>query len=319
MSVTVLTTSPGFGRVGNLPDRLTAAGFHLVRCGQDDQADHLARADFLIAGLPAVTAETLAAAPRLQGVLKHGVGLDTIDLAACTARGVPVTNTPGANAVAVAELALAHVFALSRNLINGHASVTSGSWDRRFGREVQGATLGIVGFGMIGRTLAAKATALGMNVLASDPFADPAQAAAVGVTLLPLPDLLEQSDHVSLHVFGGPATTGLIGAAELARMKPGATILNLSRGEVLDLDALQEALTSGTLGGAAIDAYTVEPPDRRHPIFANPKVIFSPHSGADTEGALIRMGQMVIDDIETLLGGGRPARTVNPEVWSPAP
>lgn len=315
----IVTTSPGFGRAGNLPERLASTGWQLVRCGPDEQAAGLFGADFLIAGLPGVTAAMLAAAPRLRGVLKHGVGLDTIDLAACTARGIPVTNTPGANAVAVAELALAHMFALSRNLIAGHASVTSGGWDRRFGREVQGATLGIVGFGAIGRTLAAKAAALGVRVVASDPFADPVQAAAIGVTVLPLPDLLAQSDHVSLHVFGGPSTEGLIGAAELARMKPGATILNLSRGGVLDLDALHDALTCGTLGGAAIDAYPVEPPDRSHPIFAHPKVIFSPHSGADTEEAQIRMGHMVMDDIETLLSGGQPRRTLNPEVWSPAP
>ena len=118
-----------------------------------------------------------------------------------------------------------------------------------------------------------------------------------------------------MHVIGGPATTGLIGPVELALMKPGATILNLSRGEVLDLDALHRALDEGQLSGAAIDAFVTEPPDRAHPIFANPRVTFSPHSGADTTGALIRMGQMVIDDIATLLAGGHPVRTVNPAAF----
>jgi D-3-phosphoglycerate dehydrogenase / 2-oxoglutarate reductase len=312
---TLVTTSPGFGRGGNLPDRLDQSGWQLIRCTGADIAAHLPRADFLVAGLPAVTAETLAAAPRLRAVLKHGVGLDTIDLGACTARGVPVMNTPGANSIAVAELALAQIFALSRNLISGHASITSGGWDRRIGREVAGATLGIVGFGTIGRLLAVKALALGMTVVATDPFADVALAKALGVPLLPLPDLLTRVDHLSLHVTGGPATAGMIGAGELAQMRPRATILNLSRGEVLDLTALHDALSCGQLSGAAIDAYTVEPPDRTHPIFANPHVIFSPHSGADTEGALIRMGQMVLDDITSLLGGGQPSRTVNPAVY----
>ena len=151
----LVSTSPGFGRAGNLPDRLAAAGWHLVQCTGESLAAHLPDAEFLIAGLPAVTADTIAAAPRLRAVLKHGVGLDAIDIAACTARGIAVTNTPGANALAVAEMALAHIFALSRNLVSGHVSLTNGGWDRRIGREVAGATLGIVGFGAIGRVACA--------------------------------------------------------------------------------------------------------------------------------------------------------------------
>lgn len=315
MTITVVTASPGFGTAGDLPDRLAATGWNLIRCSEKDQGRYLPQADFLVAGLPVVNTATLDAAPHLRAVLKHGVGLDSVDVPACTARGLPVTNTPAANAVAVAELALAHILALSRNLIAGHASVVSGGWDRRIGREVQGTALGIVGFGAIGRTLAEKARALGMVVLASDPFADAAQAESMGIRLVTLPELLASSDHVSLHVFGGPSTAGLIGAVELALMKPDATILNLSRGEVLDIDALADALKRGRLSGAALDAYTVEPPDRSHPIFADPRVIFSPHSGADTAGSLIRMGHMVIDDIETLVAGGRPHRIVNPAAF----
>lgn len=312
---TVVTTSPGFGRAGDLPARLAATGWTLIRCDAQSVARHLPEAEFLVAGLPRVTAETLAAAPKLRAVLKHGVGLDTIDLPACTARGVAVLNTPGANAVAVAELALTAIFALSRNVLSAHAAITTGGWDRRIGREIEGATLGIVGFGAIGRTLARKARALGMRVLATDPFPDRAFASEIGVGLVSLPELLAASDHVSLHVFGGADTAALIGAAELAQMKPTATLLNLARGEVVDLDALCEALDEDRLAGAAIDAYSVEPPDRAHPIFRQPKVLFSPHSGADTEGALVRMGGMVIDDIATLLAGGHPARTVNPDAF----
>jgi D-3-phosphoglycerate dehydrogenase len=315
MSVTVLTTSAVFGTAGNLPARIAALGLRLIRSANADQAAHLPEADFLIAGMARVDAAALDLAPRLRGVLRHGSGTSTVDIAACTARGVPVTNTPGANALAVAELALAHIFALSRNLVPAHRAIVSGGWDRRIGREVQGATLAIIGFGATGRLLAEKATALGMRVLVNSRRPDPAAAARLGVTELPLDQALAQADHVSLHVSGGAETAGLIGAVELARMKPGATILNLARGEVLDLDALAAALARGHLSGAALDAYETEPPDRRHPVFADPRVIFSPHSGGDTEGALIRIGHMVLDDIETLLAGGQPARTINPDVF----
>jgi D-3-phosphoglycerate dehydrogenase len=315
VSVKVVTTSPGFGKAGDLPTRIAEAGWSFHRTDAAGLDAHLADMDFLVAGLPRVTAELIDRAPRLKAVLKHGVGLDSIDVSACTARGIPVLSTPGANAIAVAELALAAIFALSRNLVAGHLSVTSGGWDRRPGREVEGATLGIVGFGAIGKTLARKARALEMRVLATDPYPDTAFAEKLGVSLVPLEALLVDSDFVSLHVFGGAGNAALIGAAQLAAMRPGACLLNLARGEVVDLDALAVSLASGHLGGAAIDAYVTEPPDTAHPIFRDPRVIFSPHSGADTEGSLIRMGGMVIDDIAEILAGHRPTRVVNPEAF----
>lgn len=312
----LVTTSPGFGKVGDLPDRLATAGLKLLRCTEADIWAHLPQAEFLVAGLPAVTAAMLEAAPRLRAVMKHGVGLDAIDVAACTARGIPVTATPGANALAVAELALAQIFALSRQIVPSHAGIVAGRWERQVAREVEGATLGIVGFGRIGQILAYKAGALGMKVLANDPFANSAQTT---VPLVPLADLLTRADHVSLHVPGGASTVNLIGSAEIALMQPTACVLNFARGDVLDLAALDAALNEGRLWGAAIDAYSVEPPDRSEPIFKNPRVIFTPHSGADTSGAFLRMGQMILDDITTLLAGGRPARTANPSVYEDAP
>lgn len=311
MSVTILTTSPGFGRAGNLSERMRTNGWNLIRSAEDDIDRHLAEADFIVAGLPKVDGETLRKAPRLKAVLKHGVGLDSIDVEACSAQGIPVLNTPGANAVAVAELALAGLFALSRNLVNGHLSVTSGGWDRRPGREIEGTTLGIVGFGKIGRTLAIKARALGMRVLATDLYPDHEFAARIGVDLVSMEDLLTGSDFISLHVFGGRDNAALIAEKELAAMKPGAMLLNLARGEILDLDALHQSIRAGHIAGAAIDAYTIEPPDISHPLFRDPRVLFSPHSGADTDGALIRMGTMVVDDIEALLRGELPERAVN--------
>lgn len=307
----ILTTSPGFGRAGPVADAIAAEGWELVRCTEGPdmaEKDHLGRADYLVAGLPPVTEGTLRQGRSLKGVLKHGVGIDNIDIAACSAAGVPVSNTPGANADAVAELAIGLIFALARNIVAGHDVVTSGRWERRQGRQVGGKVLGIVGFGNIGRRLAKLGSGLGMQVIAADPFAE---AARLQVGILPLEALLARADFVSLHVFGGAENAALIDAGMLARMKPGACLLNLARGEVVDLDAVAAALESGHLGGVAIDAYTVEPPDIAHPVFAHPRAIFTPHSGADTQEAMENTGMMVVEDIRTLLAGRMPSRCLN--------
>lgn len=154
-----------------------------------------------------------------------------------------------------------------------------------------------------------------MAVAATDPYPDRAFAAANGVTLVALDELLARSDYVSLHVAGDAR---LMDGARIAAMKPGACLLNLARGDVADLGALNAALDSGQLAGAAIDAYAQEPPDTTHAIFRNPKVVFMPHSGGDTAEAIERVGLMNIEDMETLLAGGRPARTLNPEAFGVA-
>lgn len=309
----VVTTSPGFGRHGSVPGRLAAAGWELVHClDAAELPNRLPTADFLVVGLLPVTAAHLAAAPHLRAVLKHGVGIDNIDVAACTARGLPVMNAPAANAEAVAELALGLMFALARAIPAGHASVTAGRWRRPIGREIGGKTLGIVGFGNIGRRLALRAAGLGMTVVAHDPFPDRAFAEANNVELLDLDALLARADYVSLHVAG---TATLLDAPRIAAMKPGARVLNLARGEVAELDALHAALASGHLAGVAIDAYAQEPPDVTHPLFAHPNAVFTPHSGADTQEALERVGLMTIEGIEAVLAGERPVRVVNPEIY----
>ncbi|RHZ95491.1 hydroxyacid dehydrogenase [Cereibacter sphaeroides] len=308
----VLTTSPGFGRHGRVPARIEAEGWTFLRAADAAEMEaHLPEADYLVVGLVPVTAEVLAKGPRLKGVLKHGVGVDNIDIPACTAAGLPVTNTPAANAEAVAELAMGLMFAMARFIPQGHASVTSGGWDRRIGTQLGGKVLGIVGLGNIGKRLARLARGLGMEVLATDRVEDPAFARDCGVTYLPLEELLARADYVSLHVFGGAGNAALIDDRALARLKPGARLVNLARGEVVDLDAVARALESGQLGGVAIDAYVTEPPDVSHPVFAHPNAVFTPHSGADTLEALENVGLMVIEDIRTLIAGGRPARCLN--------
>lgn len=312
----VVTTSPGFGKHGRVPDLIEQNGWDLVRCVNTSLpdgglSDQIGRANFLVVGLVPVTSDTLTGATQLRGILKHGVGVDNIDIPACTNAGLPVTNTPGANADAVAELAMGMMFALARNIPQGHASVTSGGWDRKVGTQLGGKVLGIVGLGNIGRRLALLARGIGMQVIATDPYADAEFARANQIGIVPLDDLLAQADYVSLHVFGGKDNAALIKAETLALMKPTACLMNLARGEVVDLDAVAAALTADRLGGIAIDAYTVEPPDIAHPVFHHPRAIFTPHSGADTKEAVENMGLMVVEDIETLLAGGMPARCLN--------
>ncbi|MCX8997335.1 phosphoglycerate dehydrogenase [Rhizobiaceae bacterium BDR2-2] len=316
----LLTTSPGFGRHGRVPARLAELGWELIRCTDTARpdggvSDHIARADYLVVGLVPVTEATLSQAGRLKAVLKHGVGVDNIDIPACTARGIPVANTPGANADAVAELALGLMFSMARAIPASHIGIVSGGWNRQVGSQIGGKILGILGLGNIGRALALKAKALGMTVIATDPYADRAFAEAHSIGIVDLPELLARSHYLSLHVFGGADNAALIDASALSKMKPGARLLNLARGEVTDIDAVYDALQSGQLGGAAFDAYTVEPPDRSHPIFTHPKAVFMPHSGADTVEAVENVGLMNIADIETLIAGGRPARVLNPEVF----
>jgi len=312
----VLTTSPGFGKHGRVPDLIAEKGWELIRCADTSKADggvseYIARADYLVVGLVPVTQQTALQGTRLKGVLKHGVGVDNIDIPACTAAGLPVCNTPGANADAVAELAVGFMFALARNMAAGHNSVVSGGWNRQVGTQLGGKTLGIVGLGNIGKRLAKLARGLGMQVIATDPYADAAFASEWQVELTDLDNVLARSDYVSLHVFGGAENTALINVDKLALMKPTACLMNLARGEVVDLDAIAEALGSGHLGGVAIDAYVTEPPDTSHPVFAHPRAIFMPHSGADTKEAVENMGLMVIEDIETLIDGRIPTRCLN--------
>ncbi len=312
----VVTTSPGFAKQGPVADLIAEKGWELIRCADPSLPDggvfaHIGKADYLVVGLVPVTKETLEGAGNLKAVLKHGVGVDNIDVSACTAAGLPVCNTPAANADAVAELAVGLMFAMARSIPQGHTSVISGGWDRRVGSQVGGKTLGIVGLGNIGKRLAKLARGLGMSVVANDMYPDEDFAREHGVTMMSLDEVLAVSDYVSLHVFGGKENTALMNRTTIGQMKPGARLINLARGEVADLDAVVEALESGQLGGVAIDAYVTEPPSIDHPVFSHPNAVFTPHSGADTREAVQNVGKMVIEDISTFIKGGMPARCLN--------
>ncbi len=324
----IISTSPVFGTVGAVPERLAQKGWQVEALVpppgqgalsfediQDRMLEKAGEAEFLIVGLAPVDAKFIARAGKLKGIFKHGVGLDNIDMVAASAYKIPVLNTPGANSNAVAELVLGGMIAFCRQIINCHQSVAGGGWQRYVGTEIEGKTLGVIGFGSIGRLLGQKARALGLRVLASDIAPDLAFAQKHGIEITGIDELLKASDFVSLHAFGGPGNSDLIGPKQLALMKPTACLLNLARGELVDLDALSRALYANKLGGAIIDAYKNEPPDRRHPLFRHPRAVCLPHSGGDTKEAQERVGLFIVEDMQSLLDGQRPARVANKEIY----
>lgn len=320
MSAFIVTTSPAFGKIGKVPEAIAKRSWQLVRCIDSGIPDsgvlqYIDDMEILVVGLIPATSEIINQATKLKAILKHGVGVDNIDIPAATSRGIPVINAPGTNANAVAELATGIMFSLARSIPMVHREVVSGGWRRHVGSEIAGKTLGIVGLGNIGKSLSLKARALGMDVIASELNPDRDFAATHQIRLVSLNELLAEADYVSLHVFGGKDNTNLISARELGLMKKSACIMNFARGEILDLDALARALEQKQLLGAAIDAYVVEPPDRNHPIFSLPNVIFTPHSGADTTESVERMGLMNVADIDLVLAGEKSPRTLNTEIY----
>jgi len=272
--------------------------------------DRLAEADALIVRSQVrVDAEALAAGRRLVVVGRAGTGVDNIDLDAATRAGVTVVNAPAANTIAAAEHTLALIYGLARHVPAADASLRAGEWRRTdfVGRELRGRTLGIVGLGRIGLTVAARARAMEMDLLGHDPFVSAELAAQHGIALVSLAELLPRSDVVTVHVPLTHATRGLIGAAELAQVKPGALLINVARGGVVDEEALADALAGGRLGGAAVDVFDTEPPAADNPLRSAPNTVLTPHLGASTTEAQARAATDTVAQVLDVLAG-RPAR-----------
>lgn len=269
-------------------------------------ADALARelgdADGLLAGVDELTAAVFEAAPRLRVVARYGVGIDRVDLAAAARHDVTVTVTPGANANAVAELTIALLFALARPLGEGRDRVRAGEWPALRGSELQGRTLGLVGLGRIGTLVAAKAAALGLRVLAHDPFVSDGGPAE----LVDLDTLAAESDFVSLHAPVTERTRGLVGEELLARLRPGAALVNTARGELVDEAALVRALDDGRLRAAALDVLVDEPPAAGHPLLGRDDVLVTPHMGPHTAEATTAMGRIALEELLAVLAGRAP-------------
>jgi glyoxylate reductase len=249
-----------------------------------------------------VDSDLLAAAPRLRAVANYAVGTDNIDLAACAARGVAVGNTPDVLTEATADLAFALLLAAARHVVEGAAEVRAGEWStwepaHRLGRDVHGATLGIVGFGRIGRAVARRATGFDMQVLHTKEH--------------PLEEVLTRADFVSLHVPLTPDTHHLIDARALARMRPTAILVNTARGPVVDHGALRDALVAGTIAGAALDVTDPEPLPADHPVLTAPNLLVLPHVGSATEGARARMTDLAVDNLLAALDGRPMLHGVN--------
>jgi len=251
-----------------------------------------------------IDAEALAAAPRLKVVARAGVGLDNVDVPAATAKGVLVVNAPTSNIVSAAEHAVALLLAVARRVPQAAASLRGGEWKRsRFtGVEITDKTVGVVGLGRIGVLFAQRMSAFGTRLLAYDPYVPAARAAQIGVRLVPLDELLRESDFISIHLPKTPETVGLIGERELALCKPDAIIVNAARGGLLDEHALAQALKEGRIGGAGLDVYATEP-CTDSPLFGYDTVVATPHLGASTAEAQDKAGLAVARSVKLALMG----------------
>ena len=252
-----------------------------------------------------VTTSVIEAARRLKVIGRAGNGLDNIDVATATQRGIAVLNAPDFSSNSTAEFALAQLLSLSRNLPQAHASMRAGEWQpaRFMGTQVMSKSVGVIGFGAVGRKFARLCLALKMEVLAHDPFLNFENEEA-GIEAVTLEELLSRADYVSLHCPSTERNRHLIDAVKLAQMKPGARLINCARGELIDETALLEALQSGRLAGAALDVYASEPP-ANSPLLTLDTVVLTPHLGASTEEAQQMVGLRIANDVVDLLLKGQ--------------
>jgi D-3-phosphoglycerate dehydrogenase / 2-oxoglutarate reductase len=319
----VLCLSPSFATTSAQPvEELESAGARLIlargRHAEGTVRTHLARASALIVGTEQVDAAMLAAAPNLVVVAKHGAGLDNIDVDAATAEGVAVTSAAGANAGAVAELAMGLLLGLARGIVFQDSRVRGGSWSVATGKALEGSTLGIVGVGRIGRLVARRAAAFGMKVLAFDVVIDDGTSRSEDPwDFADLDTLLRESDFITLHVPLTAETDGLIGERALRMMKPTAYLVNTSRGGIVDEAALARAISDHRLAGAALDVFATEPVPPSHPlILERERTILTPHMGAYTDRALTETSMVTARNVVAALKGTWPPQAVNrPAVW----
>jgi len=293
---------------------------HVTASGNMDRAQTIAaipQADALIIrSATQVDEELLAAASKLRVVARAGVGVDNVDLAEATRRGVVVMNTPDGNTIAAAEHAFALMLALARHVPQAHNSLASGAWDRKrfMGVELRGKTLGLIGLGRIGRAVARRASAFEMTVVAHDPFLpDPSLAAEIGVELVDLETLYARSDFISVHALVTDETRDMINRDSIAAMKQGVRIVNVARGAIINPSDLADAIRAGQVAGAAVDVYEEEPPPSGHPLIGLPGVIHTPHLGASTFDAQVQVALDAAKQVRDALLDGVYRNVVNPE------
>jgi D-3-phosphoglycerate dehydrogenase len=272
----------------------------------NELADELGDVDGVIAGLDRFDAEALAAAPRLRVIARYGIGTDAVDLAAAERAGIVVTNTPDANATAVAELALGLILALLRGIPALDRGVRDGRWRPERGFQLEGSVVGVLGLGRVGSAVARRLSALGAHVVAHDPFRDAEFARAHDAELVGLPELAARSRVLSLHAPVTSQTEDIVDAELLAAMPAGSLLVNTARGELVVERDLVAALDSGQLAGAALDSLRDEPPPQGHPLLGRENVIVTPHVGAQTAEARAAMARTATAELLAVLGGEAP-------------
>ncbi|AMB59964.1 phosphoglycerate dehydrogenase [Microterricola viridarii] len=314
----LITTA--FLHAGDEADRMLRAAGLTTRHVPDlavlptaERAQLLAGSRAIIAGTMPLTAADLSAAERLEIVVRTGVGYDSVDVATATARNIPVCITAGANRQAVAEHVFALMLATARRVPENIQNLANGSWQQLTGRELRGATLGILGLGSIGKAVAGIAAGFGMEIVAYDPYFDEDFAAANGIRRAELDEVLAQADVVTLHLFLDDSTRNLINADRLRTMKSDSILINTARGGIVDEDALVDAVRNGVIGGAALDVFATEPLPQDSPLLHTPGILATTHVAGATREARGTSGLMAAANVIDVLGGvAAPQFVVNP-------
>jgi glyoxylate reductase len=322
MSWKVVITALPMGNVGaRAVESLQSAGCRTVL--KPRQSYHgrellglLDSADAVLAGMDQYSAAVFDSpeAARLKIISRWGVGYDAVDLRAATERGIVVTYTPGMTDEAVADYTFALLLAMARRVVEGNLSLRDGLWLLHWGHDLNGKTLGILGFGRIGGAVAKRARGFGLRLLAHDPHPRPAVADG-DVQFVSLDELLAQSDFLTLHAALTPQTRGLIGENQLRHMKSEAYLINTARGGLIDEAALVRALREGWIAGAALDVFAEEPLPHGHPLFGAPNLLLSPHQAVSSLETGERISQVAAQAIIDLMNGQKPKLLLNPEVF----
>ena len=266
--------------------------------------------DGFIAGLDTIDRAVIEVADRLKVIARYGVGVDNVDLKAAKDKGIVVTNTPGSNATSVAELTVGLILSLARSIPIANSAAKAGEWPRMRGVTLDGKVVGLIGFGSIGKKVARRLIGFDCTILVYDPIPDREFAESLAVELRPLDEVIREAQFLSLHCPLLPETREMVNVDFLNQMKPGAFLINTSRGEIVDEAALVEALGSSHLRGVALDVFAKQPPGEDNPLLALPQVIATPHMGSHTDGAANAMGWGALRDCLAVLRGEEPQHPV---------
>ncbi|NQS88935.1 phosphoglycerate dehydrogenase [Patescibacteria group bacterium] len=321
MSVKVLVTSTSFGKVVKEPvEILNSQGYEIIwnelgrPLKEKEVMERVKEIDAYIAGLDDITTRAIEAANKLKIISKYGAGVDNIDVETATKKKIVVTNTPGANTEAVADLTFGLILAIARCIPQADRSAKQGEWRKFFGRAVNGKTLGIMGMGRIGKAVTRRAKGFGMKIIYWDCLREINIEKEAQAEYVNFKTLLQKSDFVSLHLPLTKETRGLIGKEELKLMQPTAFLINTSRGPIVDEDALYECLRDKVIAGAAVDVYSNQPP-RDSSLLSLNNIITTPHMGAYTYESIMNMGMISVRNVIDVLNKRRPKYVVNPEVY----